>query len=282
MVIFLFLRNLSATLIPSLALPLSVVGTFAVMKPLGFSLDNLSLMALTLAVGFVVDDAIVMLENIVRHMEMGKRAAAGRARRLARDRLHHPLDDAVAGRRVHPGAVHGRPARPAVPRVRGHDQRRDPGLGLRLADADADDVQPLPAAPSATSSTAASTRRSSACSSARSRFYERTLAWVMDHRRVALVFSARDPGRHRRAVPARAQGLHPQRGHRPDHRHHRDRRGHLVRGDGAPPAARSRRSSQKDPNVAGFMSSVGGGGGGGSRNQGRLVHPAQAARTSGS
>ncbi len=72
-VIFLFLRNLSATLIPSLALPLSVVGTFAIMRPLGFSLDNLSLMALTLAVGFVVDDAIVMLENIVRHLEMGKR-----------------------------------------------------------------------------------------------------------------------------------------------------------------------------------------------------------------
>ena len=72
MVIFLFLRNLSATAIPSLALPMSVIGTFGVMYVLNFSLDNLSLMALTLAVGFVVDDAIVMLENIVRHMEMGK------------------------------------------------------------------------------------------------------------------------------------------------------------------------------------------------------------------
>jgi HAE1 family hydrophobic/amphiphilic exporter-1 len=72
MVIFIFLRNVSATVIPSLALPMSLVGTFAVMYSLGYSLDNLSLMALTLAVGFVVDDAIVMLENIVRHMEMGK------------------------------------------------------------------------------------------------------------------------------------------------------------------------------------------------------------------
>ena len=72
LVIFLFLRNLSATVIPSLALPMSIVGTFAVMYLLGYSLDNLSLMALTLSVGFVVDDAIVMLENIVRHMEMGK------------------------------------------------------------------------------------------------------------------------------------------------------------------------------------------------------------------
>jgi HAE1 family hydrophobic/amphiphilic exporter-1 len=72
MVIFLFLRNVSATMIPSLALPMSIVGTFAVMQLLKFNLDNLSLMALTLAVGFVVDDAIVMLENIFRHIEMGK------------------------------------------------------------------------------------------------------------------------------------------------------------------------------------------------------------------
>ncbi|HXF38874.1 MAG TPA: efflux RND transporter permease subunit [Blastocatellia bacterium] len=74
LVIFLFLRNVSATIIPSLALPMSIVGTFAAMYMLGYTLDNLSLMALTLSVGFVVDDAIVMLENIVRHMEMGKSA----------------------------------------------------------------------------------------------------------------------------------------------------------------------------------------------------------------
>ena len=72
LVIFLFLRNLSATVIPSLAVPMSIVGTFAVMYLLGYTIDNLSLLALTLSVGFVVDDAIVMLENIVRHMEQGK------------------------------------------------------------------------------------------------------------------------------------------------------------------------------------------------------------------
>ena len=72
MVIFLFLRNVSATIIPSLALPLSIIGTFAAMHLMGFSIDNISLMALTLSVGFVVDDAIVMLENIVRHMEQGE------------------------------------------------------------------------------------------------------------------------------------------------------------------------------------------------------------------
>ncbi len=73
LVIFLFLRNLSATVIPSLSLPLSIAGTFAAMYALGYSMDNLSLMALTLSVGFVVDDAIVVLENIVRHLEMGER-----------------------------------------------------------------------------------------------------------------------------------------------------------------------------------------------------------------
>src|SRR5690348_4861419 len=74
LVIFVFLRNLRATIIPSLALPMSIIGTFAIMYPFGYNLDNLSLMALTLCVGFVVDDAIVMLENISRHMEMGKTA----------------------------------------------------------------------------------------------------------------------------------------------------------------------------------------------------------------
>ena len=71
MVIFLFLRNLSATIIPSVAVPLSLIGTFAVMYMLGYSLDNLSLMALTISTGFVVDDAIVMIENISRFLEEG-------------------------------------------------------------------------------------------------------------------------------------------------------------------------------------------------------------------
>jgi len=76
MVIFVYLRNLSATLIPSLSMPLSIVATFAVMYLLGYSLDNLSLMAIVLSLGFVVDDAIVMLENVVRHMEHGEASFA--------------------------------------------------------------------------------------------------------------------------------------------------------------------------------------------------------------
>jgi hydrophobe/amphiphile efflux-1 (HAE1) family protein len=71
MVIFLFLRNLWATVIPAVTVPLSLIGTFAVLYALGYSLDNLSLMALSIAVGFVVDDAVVVIENIVRHLEQG-------------------------------------------------------------------------------------------------------------------------------------------------------------------------------------------------------------------
>jgi HAE1 family hydrophobic/amphiphilic exporter-1 len=72
LVIFLFLRNLAATVIPGIAMPIAIIGTFAAMHFAGFSIDNLSLLALTLSVGFVVDDAIVMLENIVRHIELGE------------------------------------------------------------------------------------------------------------------------------------------------------------------------------------------------------------------
>src|SRR5206468_22848 len=78
LVVFLFLRNGRATLIPSVAVPVSLIGTFGAMYLLGYSLDNLSLMALTISTGFVVDDAIVVLENITRHIEAGmsKRQAA--------------------------------------------------------------------------------------------------------------------------------------------------------------------------------------------------------------
>ena len=111
MIIFVFLRNLSATVIPSLALPMSIIGTFAAMSLLGYSLDNLSLMALTLCVGFVVDDAIVMLENIVRHMEYGEAPMAAALERLQGNRLHHHFHDAVAVGGVHSDFVHERAAR---------------------------------------------------------------------------------------------------------------------------------------------------------------------------
>ena len=123
LVIFLFLRSVAATLIPSLSVPLSLVGTLAVMYLAGFSLNNLSLMAMTIATGFVVDDAIVMIENIARYIEAGDPPLRGGAEGLRADRLHDHLADRVADRGADPAAVHGRCGRPAVPRVRDHARR---------------------------------------------------------------------------------------------------------------------------------------------------------------
>jgi hypothetical protein len=138
------LRNGRATLIPAVAVPVSLIGTFAVMYLFGYSLDNLSLMALTISTGFVVDDAIVVMENITRHLEDGmdsvRRDAAGREG----DRLHRLLHQHLADRRLHPAAADGRHRRPAVPRVRGHAVDRHRGLDGHLAHHHADDVR-LPA-----------------------------------------------------------------------------------------------------------------------------------------
>ena len=128
LVIFLFLRKLWATIIPSMAVPLSLLATFAVMYVLGYSLDNLSLMALTISVGFVVDDAIVMIENIVRYIEQGEPPLAGGAQGRRADRLHHHFDHLLADRGVHSAVVHGRHRRPAVPRIRGDRVGRGGGL----------------------------------------------------------------------------------------------------------------------------------------------------------
>ena len=144
-VIFVFLHNGSATLIPALALPFSILGTFAVMQVLHFSLNNLSMMALILSIGFVVDDAIVMLENIVRHMEHGRGAARSGAQGLEGNRLHDHHDDHVAGGRVHPDSLHERDSRPALPRVRRDHHGGRAHLGRRVGDAHADAVQPVPA-----------------------------------------------------------------------------------------------------------------------------------------
>ena len=115
LVIFLFLRTLAATVIPSVAVPLSLIGTFAVMYMLNFSLNNLTLMALTISTGFVVDDAIVMIENIVALRRTGGAAAAGGAQRVRRNRLHDHFAEYFADRRAHSPVVYGRHCRPALP-----------------------------------------------------------------------------------------------------------------------------------------------------------------------
>ena len=182
LVIFVFLRNVPATIIPSLSVPLSLIGTFAVMYLLGFSLNNLSLMSLTIAAGFVVDDAIVMIENIARYVEKGD----------------SPLEAALKGSEqigftiisltisliavLIPLLFMGGRRRPALPRVRDHARRDDPHLGRGLADARAHDVRQARQAPrararsrpgagrpgrSSTASSPGTPRCSTGCSTAR-------------------------------------------------------------------------------------------------------------------
>ncbi len=139
LVIFLVLGDARATVIPAIVLPVAAVGTFAGMFLAGFSLDNLSLLALTLATGFVVDDAIVVLENIVRHVENGETPRVGGGDGDEGNRLHRRLDLGQPRRGVHPAAVHGRGHRPPVPRVRGDDDDRHRRVGGDRADAGADD-----------------------------------------------------------------------------------------------------------------------------------------------
>ena len=137
LVIFLFLRTLWATIIPSLAVPLSLLATFAIMYAAGYSLDNISLMALTISVGFVVDDAIVMIENIVRYIEQGDAPVRRRAKRRRPNRLYDHLDHLFADRGVHSAVLHGRHHRPIVPRICRYRIGGGGCFGGDLADADA-------------------------------------------------------------------------------------------------------------------------------------------------
>jgi Cu/Ag efflux pump CusA len=141
LVVFIFLRNGRATLIPAVAVPTSLIGTFAVMYLLGFSIDNLSLMALTIATGFVVDDAIVVMENITRHREAGMHPFAGRLARLKRNRLYRILDQHVADCGLHSDSSHGRDCGPAVPRICHHSVNGDHCLDGHLPDYHAHDVR---------------------------------------------------------------------------------------------------------------------------------------------
>jgi multidrug efflux pump len=135
LVIFAFLRNLRATVIASVAVPISLIGTCGAMYLLGYSLNNLSLMALTIATGFVVDDAIVMIENISRYIEKGEDPMA--------DRFHHHFADGLADCRADSAALHGRRGGPAVPRIRHHAGHHDSDLGRGVAHSRAHDVGAL-------------------------------------------------------------------------------------------------------------------------------------------
>ena len=128
-VIYLFLRTLRATLVPAVAIPVSIIGTFAVLDLLGFSINTLTLMGLTLAIGLVVDDAIVVLENITRWVEDGHAAARGGAPRHGRDLVRGGGGDDLGDRGLPAARLPDRHDRPAVPRVRRHGRgggRRSP------------------------------------------------------------------------------------------------------------------------------------------------------------
>ncbi|HXI33526.1 MAG TPA: efflux RND transporter permease subunit, partial [Gemmatimonadales bacterium] len=188
MVIFLFLKNVSATVIPSLALPLSIIGAFSAMFALGYSLDNLSLMALTLSVGFVVDDAIVMLENIVRHMEMGKpafQAALDGSREIGFTIVSMTLSlTAVFIPVLLMGGLLGRLF---------HEFAVTIGIAILVSGLVSLTLTPMLCSRFLRPSKEAHHGR---FYEATERFYqrmlglyERTLGWVMDHRRTALLFS---------------------------------------------------------------------------------------------
>jgi hydrophobic/amphiphilic exporter-1 (mainly G- bacteria), HAE1 family len=189
LVIFLFLRNLSATVIPSLALPLSIVGTFAVMYLLGYSLDNLSLMALTLCVGFVVDDAIVMLENIVRHMEMGKsrmEAALDGAREIGFTIVSMTLSlTAVFIPVLLMGGIIGRLF---------HEFAVTIGVAILVSGFVSLTLTPMLCSrfllPSREQHHGRFYEASERVYQRALRFYQRTLVWVMEHRPTGLAFSA--------------------------------------------------------------------------------------------
>ena len=133
--------QLPGAAIPVAAVPVALVGSFAVMYLWGFSLNNLSLMALIVATGLVVDDAIVVLENISRHVEVGQPPFEAAFDRRARGRGDAALDEPRPRRGVRLDPLHGRHRRAAVPRVLDHAGRRHRDLALRLAHPDADAVR---------------------------------------------------------------------------------------------------------------------------------------------
>jgi multidrug efflux pump len=141
LVVFVFLRSVRATAIPAVAVPVSLVGTFGLMYLLGFSLNNLSLMALTVATGFVIDDAIVVLENIISPPGAWRRPLRGGRAGRTRDRLHRAVDQHLAHRRLHPAPPDGRDRGTAVPRVRDDAVGGDRDLHGRVTHHHPDDVR---------------------------------------------------------------------------------------------------------------------------------------------
>ena len=259
LVIFLFLRNLSATVIPSLALPMSIVGTFIVLYLLGFSLDNLSLMALTLSVGFVVDDAIVDAREH-RPPHGARRETAARPPSAARARSASPILSmtlslaAVFIPILFMGGILGRLF---------HEFAITITAAILISGFVSLSLTPMLASRFLRPSAQAHHGRFYAVS-------ERVFDGMLDDLRSAgcagrsatgasrMLYSVVDPGAHLRPLRAHPEGVPAERGHRAAHRQHRGRRRDLVRRPWWSTSRRPPRSLAADPNVDAFMSSAGG------------------------
>ena len=235
LVIFLFLRNLPATIIPSLSVPLSLVGTLAVMYLLGFSLDNLSLMALTISTGFVVDDAIVMIENIARYVEAGEAPLAAALKgseqigftiislTVSLIAVLIPLlfMGDVVGRLFHEFAI---------------------TLSVTIVISAVVSLTLVPMMCARLLRHRPDAQRSRFDLAAERGFnwvigrYDRALNVVLDHQPLTLLVAVITAGGHRAAVHRGAEGLLPGAGHRRDPGHLGRRADHLLRRDGAAPA----------------------------------------------
>ncbi len=195
MVVFLFLRNLRATLIPGMVVPISLIGTFGVMYLFGYSIDNLSLMALTISTGFVVDDAIVVIENISRYLEEGYtpyRAAVKGTAEIGFTVMSISISLIAV---FIPILLMGGIVGPAVPRIRGHPRGGGRGLDGGIADHDADDVRETAAFRARTATRALLSQAAKMSSTAMLAFYERSLKWVLQHPGTDPHRRARHPGR---------------------------------------------------------------------------------------
>ena len=220
MVMFLFLRNLAATVIPSVAVPISIVGTFGVMYLLGYSLDNLSLMALTISTGFVVDDAIVMIENIARYIEAGESPLAAALK--GSEQIGFTIVSltvsliAVLIPLLFMGDIVGRLFREFAVTL---------SVAILVSAVVSLTLTPMMCAKllrhePAGGALAASTAGASGCSSGSSPAYGRTLAWVLRHQPATLVVTVAHPRAHHRPLRGGAEGLLPRRRHRGHPRHH--------------------------------------------------------------
>ncbi|HUF35181.1 MAG TPA: efflux RND transporter permease subunit [Gemmatimonadales bacterium] len=270
MVIFLFLRNLRATVIPSLALPMSLVGTFSVMYLLGYSLDNLSLMALTLAVGFVVDDAIVVLENIVRHIEKGEsvlEASINGSRQITFTVISMTLSlVAVFIPVLFLGGLIGRLFQEFAVTI---------GVAILVSGFVSLTLTPMLCSrwlkPREAEVRHGRFYRAVETVWERSlAWYERTLAWVMDHRGLAMAFSAAILVGTVVLFRVAPKGFIPSEDQRQLYG-----TTETAEGTSYDAMVEHQRAAaaivQEDPNIDGFMSAVGGGGRISTVNQGRLI-----------